>query len=245
MMKTNLSFGGTWAARSAQIGGGAAATIASLVAVTSGAEATVVSFAGVGMGTNGSMPISLAGSASPLYSIDYESGRNSSSEWVTRGTNCQKFGACQSSTTFLQTTTTNWNGTYFNAVSPDAWIGGYDSVGTMPSSTEKFTKRKAEIFYYGEITKDHVEYTAIPFTPHPDVREALYNKYLHLGFKVDGIDYIGAAKFVGLSLDSIEYEAVPGASAVPEPASWAMLIAGFGLTGAAMRRRRAAAQLAL
>lgn len=28
-----------------------------------------------------------------------------------------------------------------------------------------------------------------------------------------------------------------GATAVPEPASWAMLIAGFGLTGAAMRRR--------
>lgn len=27
-------------------------------------------------------------------------------------------------------------------------------------------------------------------------------------------------------------------SVVPEPASWAMLIAGFGLTGAAMRRRR-------
>jgi len=27
-------------------------------------------------------------------------------------------------------------------------------------------------------------------------------------------------------------------SAVPEPASWAMLIGGFGLTGAAMRRRR-------
>ncbi len=29
-------------------------------------------------------------------------------------------------------------------------------------------------------------------------------------------------------------------TAVPEPASWAMLIAGFGLTGAAMRRRRTA-----
>lgn len=28
--------------------------------------------------------------------------------------------------------------------------------------------------------------------------------------------------------------------AVPEPASWAMMIAGFGLTGAAMRRRRVA-----
>ncbi|MEY2883316.1 MAG: hypothetical protein RL490_1040 [Pseudomonadota bacterium] len=31
------------------------------------------------------------------------------------------------------------------------------------------------------------------------------------------------------------------AGAVPEPASWAMLIAGFGLTGAAMRRRRTSA----
>ena len=30
-------------------------------------------------------------------------------------------------------------------------------------------------------------------------------------------------------------------TAVPEPAGWAMLIAGFGLTGAVMRRRRAAA----
>jgi uncharacterized repeat protein (TIGR03803 family) len=32
--------------------------------------------------------------------------------------------------------------------------------------------------------------------------------------------------------------------AVPEPASWAMLIAGFGLTGAAMRRRRVSAAVA-
>jgi hypothetical protein len=30
-------------------------------------------------------------------------------------------------------------------------------------------------------------------------------------------------------------------TAVPEPASWAMLIIGFGLTGAAARRRRGAA----
>jgi hypothetical protein len=31
-----------------------------------------------------------------------------------------------------------------------------------------------------------------------------------------------------------------GAGGVPEPASWALMIAGFGLTGAALRRRRAA-----
>jgi PEP-CTERM motif len=32
----------------------------------------------------------------------------------------------------------------------------------------------------------------------------------------------------------------PAVGAVPEPASWAMLIAGFGIAGAAMRRRRVA-----
>jgi PEP-CTERM motif len=37
------------------------------------------------------------------------------------------------------------------------------------------------------------------------------------------------------------YDAFTTAGTVPEPASWAMLIAGFGLTGAAMRRRRSAA----
>jgi len=34
-----------------------------------------------------------------------------------------------------------------------------------------------------------------------------------------------------------------GGGTVPEPATWAMLIAGFGLTGAAMRRRREAVAL--
>ncbi len=53
------------------------------------------------------------------------------------------------------------------------------------------------------------------------------------GFRLDltsdnsGFDYFDAA-------------AAPPTGGVPEPASWALLITGFGLTGAAMRRRRAA-----
>ena len=39
-------------------------------------------------------------------------------------------------------------------------------------------------------------------------------------------------------------EPLPASVTVPEPATWALLIAGFGLVGAAARRRRAAAVLA-
>ncbi len=49
----------------------------------------------------------------------------------------------------------------------------------------------------------------------------------------------------GYRIDNVELVAAPGPEGgVPEPASWAMLIAGFGLTGAAMRRRRTSAAIA-
>jgi hypothetical protein len=38
-----------------------------------------------------------------------------------------------------------------------------------------------------------------------------------------------------MTMDNVSYSAVP--TGVPEPASWAMMIAGFGLAGAAMRAR--------
>lgn len=47
----------------------------------------------------------------------------------------------------------------------------------------------------------------------------------------------------GAILDDIKITApdpTPTSGAVPEPASWAMMVGGFGLLGAAMRRRRAA-----
>jgi hypothetical protein len=46
------------------------------------------------------------------------------------------------------------------------------------------------------------------------------------------VSYLGTLG-QGYTIDSLNF-------AVPEPASWAMLIAGFGLVGAASRRRRAA-----
>lgn len=46
----------------------------------------------------------------------------------------------------------------------------------------------------------------------------------------------------GYQLDNINYSLV-NASAVPEPASWAMMIAGFGMIGAGMRWRNMAASV--
>jgi hypothetical protein len=72
---------------------------------------------------------------------------------------------------------------------------------------------------------------------------------------VNRIDFtsLGVGQYVRLSWTGLQglypglNEFVAGGVAVtggvPEPASWAMLIAGFGLTGAAMRRRRAGAAL--
>ena len=60
-----------------------------------------------------------------------------------------------------------------------------------------------------------------------------------------GFQY-GYADIAGPILHGFRYETTPGASvaiaAIPEPASWTMMIAGFGLVGAAARstRRRSA-----
>lgn len=59
------------------------------------------------------------------------------------------------------------------------------------------------------------------------------------------INFAGAAQSLVLAgsasyFDSITFgtSGTPGAGGVPEPASWGLLVAGFGITGAMLRRRR-------
>ncbi len=44
--------------------------------------------------------------------------------------------------------------------------------------------------------------------------------------------------------DVVTLASVAGAAAVPEPAAWAMMIAGLAVTGAAMRHRKIAVAFA-
>jgi len=44
---------------------------------------------------------------------------------------------------------------------------------------------------------------------------------------------------LNLNVSRITYAAAPAGGAVPEPASWAMMLVGFGLAGTALRRNRA------
>ena len=54
-------------------------------------------------------------------------------------------------------------------------------------------------------------------------------------------NYVDYAKILydrdGLAEIGLQISGVGGAAAVPEPATWALLLTGFGLTGAAVRRR--------
>lgn len=77
------------------------------------------------------------------------------------------------------------------------------------------------------------------FTPLFSTLTALM--YSQSGGAVDAGQVTTAQGTLTLTYD---YTAVPQAAALPEPATWATMLGGFGLLGLALRRRHAAARLA-
>lgn len=140
--------------------------------------------------------------------------------------------------------------------------GIYQSVGPASLSTFDFTNytgRTAALtgfsFYWGSIDA----YNSIDFLradgsimrtftgrdmPRFDGNqtEGITNRRVTLGLDVQ--DRIKQVAFRSTS-PAFEFDTIGVTTgAVPEPASWAMLIAGFGLVGAVLRRRRTGSVLA-
>jgi hypothetical protein len=55
---------------------------------------------------------------------------------------------------------------------------------------------------------------------------------------LNGIEIRFGPDAFNVGIDNIDFTVANGPAAVPEPASWALMIAGFGLVGSAMRRRK-------
>jgi hypothetical protein len=76
----------------------------------------------------------------------------------------------------------------------------------------------------------------------PFLNLLLGNGDTHFGFQADGGDVITNLRFVANdppgSIDLIKQVRITAAAAVPEPATWALMLLGFGGIGVAMRRKR-------
>jgi hypothetical protein len=108
---------------------------------------------------------------------------------------------------------------------------GYDELGDCIGNIDPGTDECYDSYLQQELTAGSYRLVLTSFSNFP------------LGDLADGFDNDGAPGFNDrspnwaidiLNVDSVTTQAVT----VPEPASWAMLIAGFGLTGAVLRRRR-------
>jgi hypothetical protein len=76
---------------------------------------------------------------------------------------------------------------------------------------------------------------AAPGTPNGNQEVATTNRLLT--FNADGDELIGGVRFSS-DVDSLEADNVRFTAAVPEPATWAMMLVGFGMVGATARYRR-------
>lgn len=117
----------------------------------------------------------------------------------------------------------NLAGGYVTLVSAD--FGGWPNAA-VDIGWELFSR--SGTISTGSVTTNPTALTTVNFNV-----SAGYNEPIVLIFGPDA--YTGGIQNVVFRFDSTL--PTPGAGAIPEPAAWAMLIAGFGLAGASLRRR--------
>ncbi|WP_174274345.1 PEPxxWA-CTERM sorting domain-containing protein [Sphingomonas bacterium] len=134
-----------------------------------------------------------------------------------------------------------------------------NSVGNLSANAASNLGNDAATFYVGvpsvSSSGSWVSFAGTPFTynpllgdllvqiTHPNGNDQLYSSYNsntneQRDFVLFGNAYVENPGY------EINTKFEVSAAAVPEPASWAMMVGGFGLMGAAMRRKKAAVSFA-
>ena len=143
----------------------------------------------------------------------------------------------------LQTATGNLGSVYAAPALDNTVFGYVSSANTPNTATLKTPSLKSISFYWGSI--DTYNTLTIHWSGGNEVvignpgggnqQNAASNGLFQAW--TTGSDYITGLTFASTG-NSFEVDDISGTSAVPEPATWAMMITGFGLAGAAIRRRR-------
>jgi hypothetical protein len=92
------------------------------------------------------------------------------------------------------------------------------------------------------MVKDHQGHAAETFSfTIPEAHQSFGRIGIFSSIPGESIEWVQIFSGPGFELhdiDHIDFNIGNGADAIPEPASWAMMVAGFGIVGAAMRRRK-------
>lgn len=115
-------------------------------------------------------------------------------------------------------------------------FGGFLNIPVSPTSS--YVDRGTVTFGPADRYTTFSAPTAVPYS--------LGDNFIGLRATVGGHDYFGFAYTTNALLNSIGFETTAGQAitattavpAVPEPATWGMMILGMGIVGGAMRRRQ-------
>lgn len=112
-------------------------------------------------------------------------------------------------------------------------FGGFLGIPVSPSPS--FINRGTVVYDAGTRFAEFSALTTVPFSNG--------DNFFGLRATAGGVEYFGYAYTNNSLLRSYAFESTAGAAitavAVPEPASWALMIVGVGVVGGAMRRRKA------
>ena len=130
-----------------------------------------------------------------------------------------------------------------------AWTFTLTSAGTLTFLDGFNSGDQFEIFNFGSSLGTTSSASSAEADCDNDITACLANPSMGKGvfaleagdYSITGIQTANAPNFPG---GGVGFFVVSTEGAVPEPASWAMLVAGFTLAGAAMRRRRMAVSFA-